>query len=113
MNLVEATIKALTEQKTMESSTLHNKQDVKSISVKALFDKYGTKLSNNNEILVKDGYYDLIDENGILVCADGEECYIQDISNNTVTLLNFSGETDATFKLNLDEFKVATDINNY
>lgn len=93
----------------MEETKVAENQKV-TISVKALFDKFGTILSNNNEIIAKDDYYDLINEDGVLVCADGEECSVQSVAGNTVTLTNFSGEKDVTFTLDLAEFKIATDI---
>ena len=93
----------------MEETKVAENQKV-TISVKALFDKFGTVLSNNNEIIAKDDYYDLINEDGVLVCADGEECLVQSVTDNTVTLVNFSGEKDVTFTLDLAEFKIATDI---
>lgn len=80
------------------------------ISVKALFDKFGTVLSNNNKIFNKDGYYDLIDENGVLVCADGERVLIQKVFCNKVILINSYSDKDIIFTLDLTEYKVATSI---
>lgn len=81
------------------------------ISVQALYDKYGENLPSGNTIDVVswEGYYDLRDEHGNLVCMDGEECeVVYELSSRMYKFVNRNGEYDATFYLTKEEVDIAT-----
>jgi len=78
------------------------------ISVKALYDKYGEKLSYCNISTEDDGYYDLQTEFSGTVCMDGENCEVIEENDDVVKLLNKDGEINTTFTLTLEEFYIAT-----
>ena len=52
-----------------------------------------------------DEYYDLKAQNFDLLCCDGEECVIKDITENYILLENNEGDNSMKFKLSIDEFK--------
>ena len=81
------------------------------ISVQALYNKYGENLPSGNTVDVDswEGYYDLRDACGNLVCMDGEECeVVYELASRMYKFANREGEFDTTFYLTPDEFKVAT-----
>lgn len=58
--------------------------------------------SNGNE------YFDLYDIFGNLLCMDGEECIVKNISNGIVTLGNEYDTPATDFSITLNEFETAT-----
>ena len=52
-------------------------------------------------------YYDLYNDNGVLVCMDGEVCIIEDISEDVFTLSNNTGIQEEYFTLTVEEIGIA------
>ena len=76
------------------------------VSIKALYDKFGENLPSGNtiDIVSWDGYYDLRDKHGNLVCMDGEECeVVYELSSRMYKFTNKNGEFDTTFYLTKEE----------
>ena len=80
---------------------------ITNLSVKELYDKYGNHLAFGSiEHTYEDGeeYYDLYDENGFLVCVDGQKCEVISINREEITLKN---DNDKLFLLSREEFENA------
>ena len=79
------------------------------ISVQTLYEQMGACLSHTRiEYLDEDcGYYDLKNEQGDIVCLDGEVCLILEETSERVLLQNRSGEVTTTFYLSRSEFGTA------
>jgi len=78
------------------------------ISVKTLYDLYGTNLKYCTISTKEKGYYDLKTEEAGIVCMDGETCTILSEINNEIILVNENGETPTTFRLTREELEVAS-----
>lgn len=79
------------------------------VDLAILYSKYnGNLIYGEIETVIQDGieYYDLY-TNGQLVCMDGEECEVLETNENFTTLKNINGELETTFKLTIQEFKIA------
>ncbi len=77
------------------------------ISVKKLYEKYGSRLTYGDIRHSKQNgrdCYDIYDQNGYLVCEDGENCQLISSGATTVTLKN---ETDVFFILSKEEMENA------
>lgn len=55
----------------------------------------------------EDGYYDLYNRDGEVVCMDGETCIIKDVLDYGLVLINDDGLTPKEFTLNYAEIGVA------
>lgn len=84
------------------------------ISIKLLYNEFGENLTFCKIKFTPKGeenehceYYDLQDNNGNILCMDGEECEILDSSNNVV-LKNLNGEISTEFILSNKEYLIAT-----
>lgn len=81
------------------------------ISVMALYEQYGEKLSNCKIAKIEEGnetYYDLYNKNGVLACMDGESVTVINETNGTLTLSSVEDENNAVFTLTREEFSVAS-----
>ena len=92
------------------------------ISVKSLYEKYGTNLTFGKIERIPFGqdsdiceYYDLYDNNGNIVCIDGEKCSVVTMENNIMLTNEDEGNRDpeaefieSTFMLTREEYEIAT-----
>lgn len=78
-----------------------------SVSVEALYVEYGERLNSCTIQTNDEGYYDLCDRYGNLVCMDGEVCEIAEKDDDGILLINHNGESDAIFYLTAKEAKTA------
>lgn len=80
------------------------------ISVKNLYEKFGGRLSFATIEKSKDGdneWFDLINDNGVIACMDGETARVIKNINNVVTFLNVEGEQNVKFQLTRQECEYA------
>lgn len=76
------------------------------VSIEALYDRFGENLPSGNTIdaYSSDGYYDLRDKWGNLVCMDGEECEVSyEPDSQMYKFTNRNGELDTVFYLMKEE----------
>lgn len=81
---------------------------VVTVSLKAIYDKFGEQLENGKIIKSVDGeseYYDL-QINDVIACMDGESCKVVGSGDFGYELLNTNGEVDTKFILTKEEYSV-------
>lgn len=76
------------------------------ISVKELYGKFKNQLKFAT-IVADDGYYDIVDSSGTVLCMDGEQCYIRNIHDGKVEFENHSESIKKSFFLSDEETNVA------
>jgi hypothetical protein len=82
------------------------KNDKVCINVINLYDNLGLNIGENLRIdPADDGYYDLIDDRGMIVCMEGEICRVVIINDRDVLLYNKDSEKE--FTLTINQFKIA------
>ena len=81
--------------------------DTVCISIQALYEEYGRLLRWCRIDKTEDNgteYYDIYKAWGNHLGMDGEECTVEEITDNSVLLLNQNGEQDTYIKLTKEEF---------
>lgn len=86
--------------------------EVVCISVLTLYNVFGENLDYCgidyiSDLKSSDRIFELYDGFGNLVCMDGEECLITDVTDSYIVLSNEYGESDTYFKLSYREADVA------
>lgn len=80
------------------------------ISVKSLYESNLATLFCDIVPDYDDGklkFYDLYNDDGVLACCDGEECVIEQVGSEILTLINSNGEGTIYFNLTFEEADIA------
>ena len=81
------------------------------ISIQALYEKFGSKLTYtiiNKTREGKNQYFDLYNlHDDMIACCNGECVQIIEENENVIVLLNIEGENDIKFELSREEFETA------